>query len=175
MKMIRGPWFILTETPTKSGDYELLPKTGGKPVLVAYGPDGWAKSACEFDAWRGVILPDLRLPLDELAQLRIRHKRQVSRYRSTILDTHSVAAESALWLARYFVSLNQKIRAYRYYLIAHGIDKKLLHEMDLRWQKGFHETGMIGSRVQENRLTEREKVARYFDRHGGHPSAAEIR
>ncbi|MDM8359015.1 hypothetical protein [Pandoraea communis] len=158
MKFKKGIWRdVEQQPPYHNGAYDVRLRSGLKDHIV-FRAGTWARASSEIVEWRG-------LELKGISQSQAQRK-AMDAYRAASRETHGVAMEAALFLARRGVSLNFRSDAYHFYLVANAIDRGRLKEVDKEWIERY------ATRYPTTVASEQLKADAFFEKRGGRPQTS---
>ncbi|MFL9911876.1 hypothetical protein [Paraburkholderia sp. RL17-337-BIB-A] len=145
----------MSVVPVHEGFYDVSFQSG-TIERVRFSDRAWGQDVRLALGWRGL---EVALSKDEDVHLR----RRVSAYRLHIEQTHGPAMEAAGWLARFYAGKRTRIKAYRFYLIAHRLDDVRLRAYDKAWQ------ARTAAHLGASRVKIDVEVDQFFSKRGGAP------
>jgi hypothetical protein len=155
IKPIKTKFFGMSVMPVHEGFYEVSFQ-GGTIERVSFIDRAWGQDVQLALGWRGL---EVALSKDEDLHLR----RRVAAYRLHNEQTHGPAMEAAGWLARFYAGKGVRIKAYRFYLIAHRLDDVRLRAFDKAWQ------ARTADHLGAARVKTDVEVDQFFSKRGGAP------
>jgi hypothetical protein len=155
-KFKEGAWRdAKQQLPFHDGAYDARLRSG-EEEKIEYRAGKWATSGGDVEQWRGLELVGISKTKSA--------RDAVDPYRASISQTHGLAVEASLFLARRAVALNFRGDAYHFYLVANAIDRARLKEVDKKWMEHF------ASKTRSKVAIEQGKADVFFKRRGGRPT-----
>ncbi|WP_432262995.1 hypothetical protein [Cupriavidus sp. TMH.W2] len=119
--------------PVHAGEYEVQLPAGAEKRTYR---EGWQGDMAGAAGWRGI----------RLSGSPRQSQRAMKKFSGTDASTHPDALQAAVYLARHRVGRGDNARAAMAYMVAHRIDPKRLHAVDLAWQAQFMTSLGAGAR-----------------------------